>query len=282
MRPVAVDLLRPHRLGRWILPLGFLGLGAIVAIMMALPKDVGATFFWAGRIVFVIAYLVLMAVGMSRTRRAAQVTADASGLHEGGTVLVARDTIERVLASRVNGRSTIELRGKTSVWLELASAEDAELLLAQLDPGREAATVAFLATTTPLYLSILAWMGVPTLMSIPAQLLMTHHVEMATVIALATPCVLIWLFATWWFMRRRRVTISTTELGWPRLFSSGADHISLGELTTLTLRDPFTIEVGFANRRAKKLKIYDPALVADFVERMKDRARVEVIDRQKR
>jgi hypothetical protein len=282
MRPVAVDLLRPHPLGRWILPLGFLGLGAIVAVMMALPKDAGATFFWAARLVFVIAYRILMAVGMSRTRRAAQVTVDAGGLREGGTVLATRDAIERVLSLRVKGVSTIELRGKVSLWLELASAEDAELLLAELDPGRDAATVAFLATTTPLYLSILAWMGVPALMSIPAQLLMTRHVEMATVIALVTPCVLIWLFATWWFMRRRKITISTTELGWPRLFSNGVDHISLGELTTVTLRDPFTIEVGFSNRRAKKLKIYDPALVAEFIERMTDRARVEVIDRQKR
>lgn len=277
MRTVTVELLIPHRLHRHVLPLGFLGLAALAAITLVLPSDQGATVFWIARLLFVIAYFVLVAVGMSRKRRTAHVHVDSTGLREGATLLAERASIERVVSSRRNDRTTIELRGKHALALELTSSADAEALLDALDPGRDAATVSFLATTTPVYVVALTWIGIPVVLSLPAQLMLGRGLAPATLIAYAVPCVLLWLTASWWFIRRRRVTVSTTELHLPRLFSTRDQIIPLGELTTVVLVDTFTIELRFTAHHPRKLKIYDPALLSDFVDRLRERARVKVV-----
>jgi hypothetical protein len=278
VRAVAVDILVPNRLRRWVLPLGFLGLAGIMAIMMALPAPAGATFFGIARIGFVVAYFALFAVGFSRKRRTTTVYVDLDGLREAGALLVARASIDRVLSSRTNQRTTIEIRGRTPLALEVTSATDADALLATLDPGRDTATASFLATTTPTFLVVTAWMGIPGVLSLPAQVLLAEHAGTAALIAYAIPCGVIWLGASWWFGRRRRVTLSTTEIMLPRLFSPRAQTISLGELTTVALRDAFTVELRFSSRRPRKLKIYDPALRAELVDRLKERSRATVLD----
>ncbi len=269
-----VAILEPHRLHRWVLPLGFLGLGLIFGVVMVLPKDSQATVFWIARLVFVVAYLTLASIGLSRSRRTANVSVDIAGVHVDGRLLVARSSIDQVLSTTSGGLTTIELRGRRPIALEFASAADAETLLDAIEPGRHTANLSFLATTTPTFVVVLAWMGIPVLLSIPVQVMLLDGVGQAGLITYAIPCAMFWLGASWWCMRRRRVTLTTTEIGLPRLFSTRAQVIPLGELTQVTVIQTFTIELRFASRGRRRFKVYDPAVISEFVTRLHERARL--------
>ena len=277
MAPIDARVLQLHPLNRWMLPLGFVGLAAIVASMLVLPREVGATFFWTARIVFVAAYVALLSVGMSRRSRTSRVTVDAGGLRDDTGLLVARADVERVLRSG----TTIELRGRTTLWLELRRASDADQLVAALDPDRRGAPLTCHASTTPAWLAIASWMGIPIVLSIPLQLLVMAHVEVALIVAVVSPGVIVWLVSTVWFARRRTVTVTATELLWPRLFSRGEESIGLDELASIVFVDAVTLRLTFRRRRARSLKLYDPSLLDDLVVRLRERApRAAFVDRR--
>ena len=271
-----VDLLVPHGLRRWVLPLGALGLVGLVAVTMALPRAEGATFFVIARLGFVAAYLGLVAVGFSRSRRKVSVRADASGLYVDGVLEVPRAQIAQVVVSQGQGTTTIEIRGPRPRGLELASPTLAAQLAEALAPGRDQATLTVLATTTPTYLVVLAWVWIPGLLAYPAQLLIVRHAPTSTLVVCAIPAAVLWLGASWWFMRRRRVTVSTTEVALPRLFGGRDRVISLGELTSVAMPDAFTLVLRFASRRPTTIMIYDPALASDLADRLAQRARIAV------
>ncbi len=280
MNAVSVQLVLPHRLRRWVLPLGMVGVGALAAITLLLPVGKAAAVFEVGRIVFVLAYLGLMGVGMSTKRRGASVTVTAAGLVADGELLVPREAFGQVLATPRRGMATagvtpgvtaIELRGGTPLTLEVASAAAAEELLASLDPGREAAAASFLATTTPTYVVVLVWMGIPCACAIPIQLLLMRGVGPSGLVALAVPCGVLWLIASWWVMRRRRVTVDRTAIVLPRVI--GRDRVlSLESLVGITVKNTYEIRLAFMRGDRFTLKIYDGLLAADLVARLQQRA----------
>jgi hypothetical protein len=155
--------------------------------------------------------------------------------------------------------------------VEVANADAARELVAALDPHRETAPLELLATTTPTYMAVMAWMGLPVLFTMPLQLLLMNGADLYTLVGYAAPCVLLWLFATWWFARRRRVTLAATHLMLPRLFSTRDESIPLAEVASVRTLDPFTIEIAFTSRGPRKLKIYDPAAVNELVTRLNER-----------
>lgn len=280
MTPVSVQLVLPHRLRPWVLPLGMVGLVALAAVTILVPAGAAASVFAVARIVFVVAYLVLLGVGMSSKRRAASVTVTAAGLVADGELLVARESVGQVLATPRRGIATpgvtpgvtaIELRGGTPLTLEVASGADAEMLLASLDPGREAAAVSFLATTTPTYVVALVWMGIPCLCAVPLQLVLEGGVGKAALVAYAVPCGALWLFASWSVMRRRRVTIDRTTISLPRVIGRDRVH-ALESLVGITVKNTYELRLAFARGDRFTLKIYDVLLAADVVARLQQRA----------
>lgn len=257
-----------HRLARWVMPLGFGGLAVLVALLLVLPRDVGEVAFYVARAVFVVAYLALLAVAMSRHRRTADVHADAHGLYVDNALLVPRAAIDQILSWTAKGVTTIDVRGETPVVLELRSARDADALLDVLAPDRDAVPLSLLATTTPTWVTALAWMGIPVVLSFPLQALLMARASREAVVAVVAPSVIVWLFASWWFMRRRRVTVTPTTIWMPRLLG-GEDEIPRTELLEVKTVDTFTLELRFVRRRPRRIKIYDPAVLASLVERLR-------------
>lgn len=265
---VRAELVTAHRLARWVLPLGFAGLGVVAATWMILPRDVGEIAFYVARAVFVVAYLALLVVALSRRRHTAEVHADARGLYEGRTLLVPRDSVDQVLSWTAKGVTTIDVRGRVPILLELRSKADSTALLDVLDPERHTAALSLLATTTPTWIGVLAWMGIPVVLSIPIQALLMARASRDAILAVATACVVVWLFAAWWFIRRRRVTVTPTTIWLPRLFG-GEDEIPREELLETKALDVFTLELRFARRRSRRIKVYDPPVLASLVERLR-------------
>lgn len=266
MKTVSVTLVTPSPLLRWVLPIGLVCLLPLLLSAVVLPAGIAESVFMALRVVFVGGYLALLGAAMKSRRRPAQVHVDAEGLLEGRDVLVPRASIERVLFAQEGALCKIQLRGRVPRTLEIASVDDARALLAALDPDRETANITVLAVTTPVLLPGVVWIGVPVVLSMPLQYAMMNKVAPPVVVALAAPCVAFWIFATWWFARRRRVTVAATHLTLPRLFSTKDIIIDYASVDHARAVDAHTVEIAFRDRGAKRLKIYDPAELSEYVE----------------
>lgn len=263
-----VTLVIPHRFARLLLPLMLAGLVLLCLAATRLP----ATFVVIAQFVVLLAYRAFFVyVVHSPKRRPANVHVDATGLCEGPAVVVPRTSIESVFVSTTRGSiTTIDIRGARPVVIEVAPDDAARQLIAALDPHRGTAPLEFLATTTPTYMAVVAWMGLPMLFSMPLQFLPMNGADQYPLIGYAVPCVVAWLFASWWFMRRRRVTIAATHLTLPRLLSTHDESIPLSQVVSVRTLDALTIELAFTNRRPRKLKIYDPAVVNEFLTRLNE------------
>lgn len=268
----AVVVVGGHPLARWLMPVGMGGLVLLGLSAVVLPRDVARSFFLVGRFVFILGYMVLVGLAFARRRRPAHVHVDREGLREGAAVVVPRPSIASVLVATVGTMTTIDVRGRAPIFLEIADPDAARELVAALDPDRDAAPLELLATTTPTYAVVLAWIGLPVLFSMPAQLLLLDGAGELALLGYGAPCVVAWLLASWWLMRRRRVTLTRSHLMYPRLLSRNDEMIPLGELVTARATDPFTIELTFTSRPARRFKIYDPAMLNEFLARVMQRA----------
>lgn len=272
--PVTVTLVIPSPLLRWVVPLGLVCLVPLGLTAVLLPEDVRGPVFSVLRVVFVVGYLVLLGLAMKSRRRPAQVHVDAEGLREGQEILVPRASIGRVLFKREGALHTIQLRGRITRLLETTSGEDARALLAALDPEREASTLTVLAATTSPLLVSAVWMGVPIVVSLPLNYALMRQVPPVVLVLLGAPWVAVWIFATWWFARRRRLDVATTHLTLPRLLSTRDAMIPHANVVHARVVDAHTVEVAFRDRGPKRVRIYDPAELAEYVETVNRRAGV--------
>jgi hypothetical protein len=251
-------------LHRWIFPLGLVGLAALFGATWALPPATGAIFFPLARIVYTAAYLGLLAIGFRHKRRRLTVEVGPAGITAAGELVVARDDIRQVLRTD----AAIELRGRRPLAVETASPAEAQAFVALLDPRHDTDPLTFLATVTPLYVIILCWMGIPAATAFALQPLLMAHADRATLLSLLVPAIAVWLTTSVWCMRRRRFTITQTELHLPRWWTTTDRVVDRAALAGVRAIDPFTLELRFHRGRPCRFKLYDPSMISELRARL--------------
>lgn len=149
--------------------------------------------------------------------------------------------------------------------MEFARREDAFQILGPLGLLRANDSLTILAKTTPMLYAVLAWMGLPLAAAFAFQgALMNGLVhaprsalEMAGIVAIAIPFLVIWIGGTFWFSIRRRISLTNDSLTFPKLLG---DHVRYGyeEVSSIRAIDGVTVELAFRSGEKRRFSIFNP------------------------
>jgi hypothetical protein len=140
------------------------------------------------------------------------------------------------------------------------------------------ATRRFLAKTTPTFYVVLVWIGLPVLGSFVAQGLLMSRVAsgagaprdldaLLPYAPLLAAFLVVWLFGTYWFARRREVLLTPTTFTYPRLLG-GHEEYAYSEVASVRATDTMTTVLTLHGGRSHTLRIYDPLEMRAFVEHL--------------